>query len=125
LLIGPVKATFHLAGPFLFAWVIPYGCAVVVIGFLYLRFVLRQPARTRRLIVAAGSVYLAGALGFELIGGWYLSRHDEIENFNYLLLVAAEEFLEMVGSVLFIYALLDFLGNQLQGGPLRILIRSR
>jgi hypothetical protein len=125
LLTEPLKAQLHLSGPLFFAWVLPYGFAVIVLGFLYLKFVLRQPERTRRLIIAAGCVFLAGALGFELIGGWYLSRHDEIENLRYLLLVAAEEFLEMSGLVLLIYALLDFLSNQLQGGPLRILIRSR
>jgi hypothetical protein len=125
LLIGPVKRTLDLPAPFLFAWVLPYACAVVAIGFLYLRFVLRQRARTRLLLIISGAVYIAGTLGFELIGGWYLSRHDEIEDLHYLLLVAAEEFLEMAGSILFIYTLLDYLSEQLQGGPLRILVRSR
>ena len=125
LLIGPMKRSFDLPRLLLFAWVIPYGVAVLVIGFLYLKFVLRLPARTRRLVIMAGTVYLAGALGFELIGGAYLAQHNEVENLNYLLLVAAEEFLEMAGSILFIYTLLDFLGDRLQGNPLRVLIRSR
>lgn len=125
LLTDPLKSLLDLSGPLLFAWVIPYGIAVLVLGLLYLRFVLRQPLRTRRLIISAGCVFVAGALGFELIGGWYLSLHGGKENLRYLLLVAAEEFLEMSGLVLFIYTLLDFLSAQLQGNPLRIFIRSR
>jgi hypothetical protein len=74
------------------------------------------------LFVAAGSIYLAGALGFELAGGWYLSQADASEDLRYSLLVAAEESLEMSGIVLFIYALLDHLRQRLGGEALRIRI---
>ena len=125
LLIDPMKEYLPLHGPLFFAWVVPYGLAVLVVGLLFLKFVLRLPAWTRGLVFAAGGLYLAGALGFEMIGGWYLSEDGESENMPYSLLVAGEEFLEMSGIILFIYALLDFLGDKLQGGSLRILIRSR
>jgi hypothetical protein len=125
LLIDPMKVYLPLHGLLFFAWVVPYGLAVLFVGLLYLRFVLGLPARTRRLVIAAGSLYLAGVIGFELIGGWYLSEYGESENMPYSLLVAGEEFLEMSGVILFIYALLDYLADQLQGGPLRIHIRSR
>lgn len=125
LLIEPMKRHLPLDGPLFFAWVIPYGLAALVIGLLFLRFVLRLPARTRGLVFAAGGLYLAGALGFELLGGWYLSEYGESENMPYSLLVAGEEFLEMSGVILFLYALLEFLGERLQGRPLGIVIRSR
>ena len=125
LLIEPIQRHLPLDGPLFFAWVIPYGLGVLVVGLLFLKFVLRLPARTRRFVIAAGGLYLAGALGFELIGGWYLSEYGESENMPYSLLVAGEEFLEMSGTILFLYALLDFLGERLQGRPLGILIRSR
>lgn len=125
LLIDPIKGYLPLHGPLFFAWVLPYGLAIVIVGLLYLRFVLQLPARTRRLVIAAGGLFLTGAFGFELIGGWYISRHGELVDFHYSMLVGGEEFLEMSGIILFIYALLDYLADQLQGGPLRILIRSR
>jgi len=122
LLIEPVRNLLAVAGPLFFAWVIPYALAVLVIGLLYLKFVWSLPARTRGLFIGAGSLYLAGALGFESIGGWYFSLHGEIEDLPYSLLVAAEEFLEMSGTILFIYALLDYLRDRLAGEPLRISI---
>ena len=125
LFIEPVRDFLHTGGLLFFAWVIPYALVVLTIGLLYLGFVLRLPPRTRRLVIASGCIYLTGAIGFELVGGWYLERHAEIENFTYALLVACEEFCEMSGVILFIYALLDFLSDQLKGGSLRILIRSR
>ena len=122
LLIEPVRDNLHVTGALYFAWVIPYGLALLVVGLLYLRFVWSLPVRTRRLFLAAGSIYLAGAIGFELVGWWYFSTHGEIEDLSYALFVAAEEFLEMSGVILFIYALLGFLRDQLAGEPLRISI---
>ena len=122
LLIEPVRNLLAVAGPLFFAWVIPYALAVLVIGLLYLKFVWSLPARTRGLFIGAGSLYLAGALGFESIGGWYFSTHGEIEDLSYALFVAAEEFFEMSGIILLIYALLDYLRDRLAGEPLRISI---
>jgi hypothetical protein len=122
LLIVPVRDHLSVAGPLYFAWVIPYGLAVLVIGLLYLRFVWSLPVRTRWLFIVAGSIYIGGAIGFESAGGWYFSLHGEVEDLPYSLLVAAEEFLEMSGIILFIYALLDYLRERLAGGPLRIFI---
>ena len=53
LLIEPMKRHLPLDGPLFFAWVIPYGLAVLVVGLLFLKFVLRLPARTRRLVIVA------------------------------------------------------------------------
>ena len=122
LLIEPAREYLPVTGPLYFAWVVPYGLAVLVVGLIYLRFVWSLPARTRRLFVAAGSVYLIGALGFEFAGGDYLSRAGATEDLRYSFLVAAEESLEMSGIVLFIYALLDHLRQRLRGEPLRIRI---
>ena len=109
LLIDPVRAILPVSGPLYFAWIIPYGFAVLLAGLLYLRFVLALRTRTRNLFIVAGALYVAGALGFELLGGWYMSRHGELEDLPYSFLVAGEEVLEMTGLVAFIYALLDFL----------------
>lgn len=122
--MDPLRDNFDLTGFLHFAWIIPYGLAVLVVGLLYLRFVWSLPKRTRWLFIAAGSIYIGGAMGLEAIGGWYFSRHDEIYDLPYSLIVATEEFMEMSGVILFIYALLDFLGARLGGEPLRITVSS-
>jgi len=122
LLIDPLQQVLPATGPLYFAWVVPYGLALVIVVLLYARFILSLPAQTRRQFVAAAGLYVAGALGCELAGGWYLSRHDGEENFAYSMLVAVEETLEMSGLVAFIYALLDHLRGRMEGQPLRIAI---
>ena len=51
LLIEPVRDLLPVSGPLYFAWVIPYGLAVLAIGVLYLRFVWSLTARTRGLFI--------------------------------------------------------------------------
>lgn len=124
LLIDPLRFAFSLGGPLRFAWVIPYGLAVAVLGLLYLRFVLSLPPGVRRRLLAAAAIYLTGALGFECLGAWYLSNHDDTENFVYSLFAGAEETLEMTGVVVLIHALLDMLADRLAGQPLRVSVNS-
>jgi hypothetical protein len=120
LLINPLKRVLPEEGILHFGWVVPYAILALVIGLLYLRFVLRLPAPTRGLTIASGCVYLSGALVFEMIGGWYLSEVSGWMNFPYMTIVAAEEFLEMCGAILFLYTLLDRLRRGLGGQPLVI-----
>jgi hypothetical protein len=70
------------------------------------------PARTRRLFLAAGAIFVAGAIGVEAVSGMQASLHGE-QNLTYHLVITVEELLEMTGIVIFIYALLDYIGGQL------------
>jgi hypothetical protein len=120
LFIDPIQEMLPSDGIMYVGWIIPYTLAALVIGLLYLKFVWSLPTRTRNLTILSGSIYLSGAIGFELLGGWYLLPRNEIEDFPYSMLVLAEEFLEMAGIILFIYTLLDYLKGQLGGKPLQI-----
>ncbi|PZF77768.1 hypothetical protein DK847_04880 [Aestuariivirga litoralis] len=90
----------------LFAWVIPGAVIVLVVGLVYLRWVWRLPARTRWLIIAAGVLYVGGALVMELLGG--MIADDTYMKPGYLVVSTLEESLEMTGVVVMIYALLDY-----------------
>lgn len=61
----------------------------------------------------------------ELIEGWYYAAHDETEDLVYELLVTFEESLEMLGTIVFCYALLLFLADELKGGAVQISIARK
>jgi hypothetical protein len=114
LLIAPMQHLLQIRqGGFLyFAWVVPMG--ILLLGFvaIYWNFVLRLPRKTRRLFVAAGCIYVGGALGMEMVGGQLLAFHPEthvVGKTIFVLVLALEETLELVGLSLLIYALLDFM----------------
>ena len=98
-------------GLFYFNWVI-YGLAFVVVLIPpYVKFVRHLPSKTMRLFILAGVVYVGGALGMEMIN----ARHADLHGFNnltYQLMTAVEEFLEMIGIVIFIYALMSYIASQ-------------
>ena len=100
-----------LPGFLLFAWIIPALLIVLVLAFVYLRFFLALPRQTRKLLLISSGLYLAGAIGMEMVGGQYADIHG-IKNLTYNILVTIEETLEMTGIVCGIYTFLDYLKGQ-------------
>ncbi|HYN87563.1 MAG TPA: hypothetical protein VER55_03485 [Ardenticatenaceae bacterium] len=97
-----------VGGVFYFAWVIPGIVLVALFALSYWKFLLHLPRVTRLLVALAGVLYVAGALGMELIGGYYQDRVGEM-TFAYKMLVTVEEGLELAGLVTLAYALLDYM----------------
>jgi hypothetical protein len=72
-LIDPMRALFETSGIFLYAWIIPAIAGVLVVGLAYLGFVLHLQRHYRNRIIAAGVVFLGGAVGFEMMEGAFAS----------------------------------------------------
>lgn len=100
-----VTTRVQLPGYFLYAWVMPYSVAVVGVGLFFFNFLLKLPLLTRGLFVAAGALFVTGALGLEMLEGHFTAVYGE-GNLYTTLLITLEELLEMSGVILFIHALL-------------------
>lgn len=114
-LMKPVREMFGLSGALLFAWVVPYGMAILALAAIYFRFLSNLPKPTRRQFLLAAAVFLGGAMGVEMIGGVVyeagnFERAVPIEICN-----GVEEALEMLGVAIFLYALTDHLGREFPG----------
>jgi hypothetical protein len=92
-----------------FSWVIPGAIAATIFGLVYIRFLWRLPPRTRWLFILSGCVFLGGALGVERATDWYKDA-DQLNTLAYNLWNAVEEGMEMSGVVLFIHAVLGYMG---------------
>lgn len=114
-----VQRLLGTSGALYSAWVIPAMVLVVIFAAIYLRFLWALPRRTAALFVLAGALYVGGALGLELIGWHYRYPMHALDptdwqaskDFTYALINHAEEFLEMTGVILFIYALLSYVAS--------------
>ena len=70
-------------------------------------------------MIISAVIFISGALGFELIGGfWYELRGDE--NIIYAILTTCEESLEMFGVQVFIYALMFYIALELKNLTFKI-----
>jgi len=104
-----IKSYIDLSGIFYFSWVIIGIPLVLLFIFLYRKFVIDIPIKNRFQFILSGILFLSGALGMELIDGWYLASIDGTANFTYMMMTTLEETLEMLGSAFFIYSLLIYI----------------
>ncbi|NJK76997.1 MAG: hypothetical protein HC942_27310 [Microcoleus sp. SU_5_6] len=121
LIINDLRKALNLGGVFYFIWVIPGSIFVAVIGLSYIKFLKHLPRQTRNLFLLAASIYVGGALGMEMICGYYADAVGQ-RNLIYGLLASVEEILEMVGTIVFIYALLSYIGSHRENIDLRFKI---
>jgi hypothetical protein len=121
-----VKMRQHMdvTGDHFFAWVIPYSLLVLLVGVAYLRFVFRLPPFVRDRVLLAGFVFVAGALGLEIVESYYYSQSG-VKDLNFAILTTLEESMEMFGILLFIYALLHYIAYDLKGLQINLLPQKR
>jgi hypothetical protein len=96
-----------------FTWVIYGTVFVLIVAAFSLKFLAHLPVETVRLFILAGLTYVGGALLMEMINARYAELHGG-QNFTYQMMTVVEEFLEMSGIVIFIYALLLYIGSQVR-----------
>ena len=113
-LIGPLRSALHTSGLLYFAWVIPYGLLLPVILAAFWKFLKGLPTHTRALFIVAGIAYVTGALGFDLLGGYYYDLHgDNVRDITYAALFTIEESLEMAGIILFVHGLTGYIQREM------------
>jgi spermidine synthase len=109
-LTDPLRSVFNVTHYLYFAWMIvgvPVALGVVLV---YAKFLLDLPPRIRRLFILAGMSFISGAVIIEAFSAnmWYL---DEGGSLPYMIVGTIEEFFEMLGVIILIYALLLHIGQ--------------
>lgn len=114
---GVLRDALDTGGLLYAAWVVPAMILVAILAVTQIPFLRALPRTTALRFVAAGGLYVSGALGLEMLAASYAETRGG-ENATYLAIAAVEEILEMVASVLFLRALLLHLAAS--GGDVRI-----
>lgn len=119
ILMIPMDALVNAKGMLYFSWVIPGFAFVATVGFAFLGFLRHLDPRTRNRFLAAGFLFVGGALGMECVGAAVLDSMGE-DHIAYILTATIEETCEMLGVVLFIWSIATHLGEQ--AGEVRFMI---
>lgn len=114
-----VEQVLHPHGAFAYGWVIPAIPLCIVLAVAYFNFLVHLPKRFCQLFILAGSLYIGAAVGIELITAYDAELFGET-SLPYVLWTSVEEFCEMFGVILFIYALLTYIAGHV--GELRIAV---
>lgn len=109
-----VQSTWNTSGVLAYPWILPAAILSLVVGLIYLRFLLHLPNPLRNRVILAGSLFLLGALVLEAVEAAYDSAVGG-DGLVYILMVAAEESLEKTGAIVLLTALLSYLGTIIGG----------
>lgn len=110
-LILPLRNSLKLSGVFYYSWVVVGMLFLVAFTAYYLKFFFALPAKFRWGFFMAGFIYISGALGMELIGGFY-AEQEGLVNVRYALITTVEETLEIIGILLLIKYLFLYLQDR-------------
>jgi len=107
-----LRELLNTSGLLYYSWVLPYGAFLGILVIVYAKFLLRLDTHIRVLFLLAGGIFISGSIVIESLGG---QEHDLYGKGTlwYAVLYTCEEFLEMLGIVIFIYALLKYILTQL------------
>lgn len=109
----PLRSALHATGFLYHSWTI-LGLIFTPIGALiYCKFFFHLPLKIRQLFLLAAMLYVGGALGMEILRGPYNAVYGD-ENMIAAILRTLEEFCQMFGIVIFIYALLLYISIYLK-----------
>nr|PZN55630.1 MAG: hypothetical protein DIU68_07970 [Chloroflexota bacterium] len=100
------KLSLDASGFLYFAWVIPAVFALALLLMIYLPFLRRLPQGTARWFIACALLYVGGAVGMELPGGYVTSNFGSDNALKHVL-ETVEELMEMLAIVGFVYALME------------------
>lgn len=109
--VDPIRDRLDTGSIFHFAWVIPYSILLVVFVAITVPFLRRLAPHRRNGLLLAGAVFVAGALGLEMVGAAWADE-NELDNLTFQSLASVEELLEMIGMILMVRFLLRDLSEQ-------------
>ena len=94
-------------------WVVPYAVLALILLWLFRQFLGSIPKATASRLLQAGTVYIGGAIGMEMIGSFAVrSSLIRLHSPWYGVITGLEEALELLGIILLIDALLRELLDQ-------------
>ncbi len=115
----PLRELLQASNFLYFTWVV-WGIAFALLFVAaYYKFLRALPARMRNQLLWAGAIFLSGAVGMEMVGGQLHTVYG-IESAIVAAAAILEEVLEMIGILLFNYALLNYLAAQTQMLPINL-----
>lgn len=109
--ITPLREFFGTSGLLFYAWVLPAALFLFVFLIAFSKFIYHLPQKLRWRFLAAGTIFVSGALGMELVGGYYADLYGK-ETLTYAMIANLEEVLEMIGILVFIDALFNTLKTE-------------
>lgn len=106
--LEPIRNTLNVSGLLYYAWVVPALVMVPAFAAFYIGFLRRLAKPYGLWIFLSGAVFVTGALGFEMLGGWAYVNYGP-DSLQVTVLFVIEESLETFGMASFVIAMMSYL----------------
>jgi hypothetical protein len=117
---SPIAAHMvNATGLFYFPWVLIYGFFTLLLGVIYWPWFKQLPSNIRTQFLVSAIVFVGGAIGLEMIGASIAEEFGR-HNWRYTIAYTLEEMLEMIGVLLFIKALLNYMQQEISRITIKI-----
>ncbi len=110
-------------GALAWPWVIPYALLAGAVALFFLKFFLTLGRRYQWLLAAASGLYVAGALGCEMLAADH-SGEQGVESIGVAILYTIEENLEMIAAVIAAWAILTYAAKECDGSGFDVEVGS-
>lgn len=98
---GPLQRALDLEGPLFYGWVLPAIVLVAAAAVYFYPLLPPLPSKVRNRILIAGGLFVAGAIGLEMLGG-VLGQRGLRDGWAYFVLSTVEEMVEITSVFLFV-----------------------
>jgi hypothetical protein len=102
-----IREMLHTSGLFYYFWQLPYILIFIVMLVFYFPFLKSWSREFCARVFGAAFIFGMGVFVLEALGGWRYSITGP-NDVVYMILATIEETCEMVGVIIFIYALLEY-----------------
>ncbi len=106
-LSDPLSDEYGFSGVFRWAWIVVAAPVVLVLAVLFMPFVRRLPRRTAVLLLCGAGITFGGGVILEMPEGWWFEANGESGVIMFSM-VTAQEMLEMIGTIIALYAVIDY-----------------
>lgn len=107
--VGSILTPFLPFDPFSYRWVVAGVAVALIAAILLVPLALRLPLPILLGLVAAGVIFLSGAVVIETVGGFVEQRFEGQMTWHLKLLMHVEEWFEMIGVSLAIWSVLEMI----------------
>ncbi len=113
-----VEPMVNAEGVLYFPWVLPYGIAITIMAIIYIPWLKRLPLATAIRFIIAATLFLSGAIGFEILSATYADKYGT-DSAPYTWTYTIEETLEMLAIMIFARALIQHISQTISDLTIR------
>lgn len=98
---GPIRRLLDIDNPLFYGWVLPAIILIVAAAVYFYPLIPTLPTKVRRRILIAGTAFVVGAIGLEMVGG-VLAQAGMRDGWTYFMITTIEELVEILSVFLFV-----------------------